>query len=314
MDAGAGADFVGDAIGRMVLCSTMRVPANGIELEYESFGRADDPAMVLIMGFAEQLLGYDADFCERLAAEGFRVIRFDNRDVGLSTHLDAATRPKIPAILAGDTSTVAYSIDDMAEDTAGLIRTLGPAPAHLVGVSMGGMIAQSLATRHPAIVRSLTSIMSTTGARNVGQPGAALPLLMRRPPTERAAFVEHGLETWRALGSPGFPFDEARARARVGAAFDRSFYPPGAARQLAAILSQRDRTLDLGRLRIPATVIHGVDDPLVQVSGGEATARAIPGANLILIPGMGHDLPEALWPRLIGAIVETARRGETSSS
>jgi pimeloyl-ACP methyl ester carboxylesterase len=285
----------------------MRVRAHGIDIEYEVGGNASASPMVLAMGFSQQLVAWDDAFCERLAARGFRVLRFDNRDVGLSSKFDSAPLPNIPAILAGDTSTVAYAIEDMADDVAGLIETLGLGAAHVAGVSMGGMIAQSLAIRHPERVSSLASIMSTTGARDVGLASPeARRLVSERAPAERDAHIEHGVRVWRALASPGYPLDEARVRAKIARAYDRCYYPAGVARQAAAIVSQRDRTEKLRGVRVPTVVIHGQDDPLIGVSGGEATARAIPGAKLVVDPGLGHDLPEGAWPLIIEAIAANA--------
>ncbi len=287
----------------------MRARANGLELEYVTFGTPTDPPVVLVMGFSQQLTAWAPGFCAHLAARGFHVVAFDNRDVGLSTKIESAVRPRMSAIMNGDRSTVAYGIDDMANDTAGLIDALSCGPAHVVGVSMGGMITQSLAIRHADRVRSIVSIMSTTGDRSVGHATPeALALVSKRAPTERDAYIEHGVRGWHILRSPGFSYDEAQGRERVASAYDRSFAPDGVARQAAAILSQRDRTAALGEVKVPATVIHGADDPLIHRSGGEATARAIPGANLIVVPGMGHDLPEGVWPIVIDAIVENAKR------
>jgi len=287
----------------------MRVRVRGVDLEYETFGSAGDPPMVLIMGFAQQLIAWADSFCQQLAARRFHVVRFDNRDIGLSTKFDSAPRPNIPAILGGDKTTVAYAIDDMADDTAGLIEELGFVSAHMVGLSMGGMIAQSLAIRHPARVKSLTSIMSTTGEPKVGYAKPeVISLMTRRPPADRDGNIELGLEVWRALRSPGFPFDEPRVRDRITRAFDRCHHPAGVSRQFAAILSQSDRTERLREVRVPVAVIHGAEDPLIHVSGGEATARAIPGAKLLVVPGMGHDLPEDLWPLIIDTIAENAGR------
>jgi pimeloyl-ACP methyl ester carboxylesterase len=287
----------------------MRADTNGQQLEYETFGNEGDPPVVLVMGFSQQLIAWDAEFCKRLAARGFFVVRFDNRDVGLSTKLTDAPRPDIGAILGGDRSTLSYGIDDMADDTAGLVEWLGLSSAHVVGASMGGMIAQSLAIRHPGIVKSLVSIMSTPGDHSVGQAQpATLAVIMKRAPTERAENIEHGVRIWHVLRSPGFTYDEGQGRARIAAAFDRSFSPEGVARQAAAIAAQPDRTAALANVKVPVTVIHGADDSLIDRSGGEATARAIPGARLIVVPGMGHDLPAAVWPLVIDAIVETASR------
>jgi pimeloyl-ACP methyl ester carboxylesterase len=280
-----------------------------LDLEYETFGDENAPPLLLVRGFSQQLTAWDARFCEQLASRGFRVVRFDNRDVGLSTKLDTAPLPNVAAILGGDKSTIAYSIDDMADDTAGLIDALRLGSAHVAGISMGGMIAQSLAIRHPARIRSLASIMSSTGDRAVGQSSSdVLALMVKRGPTERSAAIEHSLVVWKAIRSPRYAFDEAAVRTYIGQAYDRSFYPDGVARQLGAIVSQPDRTEALGRLKVPTVVIHGADDPLINVSGGEATARAIPGARLVVVPGMGHDLPEGAWPIVIDAITENARR------
>jgi pimeloyl-ACP methyl ester carboxylesterase len=287
----------------------MRAATNGLELEYETFGNEGDPPVLLVMGFSQQLIAWDVRFCAQLAARGFYVIRFDNRDVGLSTKISAATRPNIMAIMSGDRSSVAYGLEDMADDADGLLAALELSAATVVGVSMGGMIAQTLAIRHPARVRSLVSIMSSTGSPSVGHPTPqAFSALTKRPPTVRDEYIEHGVRVWRVLRSPGFAHDEAQTRERITQAYDRCFATEGVARQLAAILSQRDRTAALHDVKVPTTIIHGADDPLVNRSGGEATARAIPGARLLVIPGMGHDLPEGAWTTVIDAIVETARR------
>jgi pimeloyl-ACP methyl ester carboxylesterase len=287
----------------------MRARANGLELEYDTFGNARHPPLVLITGFAQQLLSWDEGFCEQLARRGFLVVRFDNRDIGLSSKLESAPAPNISAIFRGDTSTRAYSIEDMADDAAGLLDALGFSAAHVVGISMGGMIAQSLSLRHEGRVLTLTSIMSTTGDPSVGHGlPETMGLVAGRPPPERDAYIEHGLRVRLGLRSPGFPFDELRARERIAKAYDRAFYPPGAARHFAAIVSQTDRTEALRKLRVPTLVIHGTDDPLIDISGGEATARAVPGARFVRIPGMGHDLPEGVWPLVIDAIVGNTER------
>jgi pimeloyl-ACP methyl ester carboxylesterase len=288
----------------------MRARVNGIEIEYELFGRPDAPLVVLISGFSQQLTSWDPAFCERLAARGFRVVRFDNRDVGLSTRVEGGPRPKIGAIVGGDLSTQSYALTAMADDTAGLIEALGASAAHVVGVSMGGMIAQTLVIRHPERVKSLVSIMSTTGDRGVGYGAPeTLALMSQRAPTDRQENIEQGVLVWRKLISTGFPHDEALARARIGANFDRSFYPEGVARQLAALVGQPDRTAALAQVRVPTTVIHGADDSLIHVSGGEATARAIPGAKLVIVPGMGHELPEGAWSLVIDAVVAQEKGG-----
>jgi len=284
--------------------------ANGIDIEYETFGSPDDPAMLLIMGLGGQLIVWDDELCRRLAAHGLHVIRFDNRDVGLSTKFDDAPLPDMMAVLQGDRSSVAYTLDDMAADAVGLLDALGIAKAHVVGVSMGGMIAQLLAIDHPERVLSLASIMSTTGDPSVGAPTPeAMAILMRPPEQEREAVIAAEVDTHKVLGSPGFDIDEERTRRRATAAYDRSFYPAGTARQLGAVVGATDRTERLSHLDVPAVVIHGSADPLVTPSGGEATAKAIPGAELITIEGMGHELPPESWPTVVEAIVGNAEQG-----
>jgi len=268
--------------------------ANGITIEYETFGDPAAPPVLLIMGFAGQLTLWDPGFCADLADAGFYVIRYDNRDVGLSTWLDDTGEPDLLALLGGDAS-APYSIADMAADAAGLLDALGLDAAHIVGVSMGGMIAQAFAIDHPARVRTLTSIMSSTGDPTVGQPDPdALAALVPAPPTSRQEAMDQGVVMWRTIGSPGFPFDEAMVRERAGAAYDRAFHPAGNSRQFAAIATQPDRTAPLAAVTAPTLVIHGEADPLVDPSGGRATAAAIPGARLHLVPGMGHDMPQEL--------------------
>lgn len=281
----------------------------GVEMAYETFGDEDAPTVLLIMGLGVQMLGWDEELCRMLAGRGYRVVRFDNRDVGHSTQVEGGPRPNVVAALAGDVRSASYTLDDMAEDCVGLLDALGVGAAHLVGASQGGMIAQTIAIRHPERVLSLTSIMSTTGDRAVGQPHPeALPALLTRPPADRDGFVDFVVRAWRTIGSRGFEIDEAALRAMAAASYDRGIYPEGTARQLVAILVSGDRTEALRRLDVPTTVIHGTDDPLIDVSGGSATAAAIPGARLELIEGMGHDMPRALWPRIVELIAENAER------
>jgi pimeloyl-ACP methyl ester carboxylesterase len=283
--------------------------ANGIELAYEAFGDPADPTVLLVMGLGVQMLGWDADFCQLLAERGFCVVRFDNRDVGRSTKIEGGPPPDIMAAAGGDVSSAGYTLDEMADDCVGLLDHLGVEGAHVVGASQGGMIAQALAIRHSERVSSLVSIMSTTGDRAVGQPHPeALPALLTRPPPDRARFADFVVGAWRVIGSPGFALDEEALRARARASYDRGIHPDGTARQLVAILASGDRTEALRRLDVPTVVIHGTDDPLIDVSGGEATAAAIPGARLELIRGMGHDLPRQLWPRFVELIAENAAR------
>jgi pimeloyl-ACP methyl ester carboxylesterase len=289
--------------------------ANGLEFVYETFGDPEHPTMLLIMGLGVQMLGWDREFCELLAARGFQVVRFDNRDVGRSTKIEGGPRPDVMAAAAGDPSSASYTLDDMADDCAGLLDHLGAEAAHVVGASQGGMIAQALAIRHRSRVLSLTSIMSTTGNPSVGQTHPeAIPALLTRPPADREQFIDSVVAAWRVIGSPGFALDEAALRERAGAGFDRGYYPEGTARQLVAILASGDRTEALRRLDVPTQVIHGTDDILIDVSGGKATAAAIPGARLELIEGMGHDLPRALWPRFVELIVSNAERAGTPAA
>ncbi len=290
-----------------------RVRANGIEIEYDSFGSPSDPALLLVMGLGAQMILWDEEFCGGLASRGHRVIRFDNRDIGLSTKLEgrpcASPLEAMQAQLSGQPFQSAYTLAEMADDAAGLLDALGIAQADVAGASMGGMIVQTLALRHPGRVRTLTSIMSTTGARDL--PPAkpeAMQVLLTPAPAERAANIERAVVASRAIGSPGFPFDEPRVRARAARAYDRSFYPEGMARQLVAILASGSRREALREVRAPSLVIHGKADPLVPVEGGLDTAKSIPGAELLLIEGMGHDLPAGAWPEIIGAISGHARK------
>ncbi len=282
-----------------------RTAANGIQIEYETVGDRGATPLLLVMGLGGQLIAWDTELCEQLAERGFYVIRYDNRDVGLSTDFEDSPAPDLVALLGGDGSTAPYLLADMANDAVGLLDALGLAAAHVVGVSMGGMIVQQLAIDHPDRVLSLCSIMSTTGDRSVGQPSAeATAVLLQPPPADRAGFLDHEVATWRVISSPGFPFDEQRIRDRAGAAYDRRFLPSGVGRQLAAILASPDRTAGLGRVTVPSLVIHGDGDVLIDPSGGRATAAAIPGAGLLVVPGMGHDLPPVLWDTLVDAIVK----------
>jgi pimeloyl-ACP methyl ester carboxylesterase len=282
--------------------------SNGIRIEYEPFGNPSDRPLLLIIGLGGQLLQWDENLCRDLAARGHYVIRYDNRDTGLSTRFDAAGEPDIMAalgkIMGGDKSVASYTMEDMADDAAGLLDALKISAAHICGMSMGGMIAQTLAIRHPARVLSLISIYSTTGNPRLPQPRPeALEALLTPPPVEREASIEHMLRMFRMIAGPGFPLDEAWTRRTVAASYDRGFYTPGVARQLLAILTQKDRTAALASVKAPTLVVHGTDDPLVPAEAGKATAAAIPGAELMLIEGMGHDLPHGgAWPKIVEAI------------
>lgn len=290
-------------------------PANGITLFYDTFGDRGDPAILLVMGLGAQMTLWDLAFCEALAARGFHVIRFDNRDVGLSAKIEGGPAPDIAKAMSGDPSSASYTLWDMADDAAGLLEALGIARAHIVGASMGGMIVQAIAIRHPDRVLSMTSIMSTTGDREVGQAKPeAMAALLSPPPASREEAIELMMRTMQVIGSPGYPADEAELRKRTGEAYDRSNYPAGMARQLVAIIASGDRTEALARVRVPTLVIHGEDDPLVTLSGGQATARAIPGAKLLTIPGMGHDMPAQLREKFVEAIVENARKASATAT
>jgi len=281
----------------------------GIELAYETFGDDGATPVVLIHGLATQMLGWPAEFCAGLGDRGHRVIRFDNRDVGLSTHLHQAPPVDLVALLRGDTSSAPYRLHDMAADTVGLLDALGLDAAHFVGASMGGTIAQTLAIEQPQRVLSLTSVMSTTGDPEVGQPSAeAMAAILSPPASDRAGAIERAVRAYRVVGSPGFPFDELGVRDRAGRSFDRAHDPAGAMRQLAAVAASGDRTAALRRVTVPTLVIHGRDDIVAAVSGGIATAQAVPEAELLIIEGMGHDLPRALGPQIIDRISRLVER------
>ncbi|HKP88643.1 MAG TPA: alpha/beta hydrolase [Thermoleophilaceae bacterium] len=282
-----------------------------IELCYETFGDPSDPTVLLIMGLATQMIGWPDDFCRALAERGFHVVRFDNRDIGRSTHVDAKP-PTLGQLLRRSKRPAAYTLEDMAEDAAGLLRELDLAPAHVIGASMGGMIAQTLAARHPELVLSLTSIMSTTGNRWVGQPAwRLLPMLAARPAKSREATVERAEKVFSKIGSKGYEQDLEHLRDAAARSFDRGRGDAaGQARQLAAVIASGDRTRSLRRITVPTLVIHGTDDPLIKPSGGRATVRAIPNAELLDVEGMGHDLPRGAWPRILDAFEALVTRAE----
>ena len=281
--------------------------ADGIELCYETFGDAGDPALLLVMGLGTQMIAWNADFCAELASRGFFVIRYDNRDVGRSQRFDHVPPPTPLQLVTRRLKHVAYTLDDMADDGMRLLDCLGVEKAHVVGASMGGMIAQVVAGRHPSRVTSLVSIMSTTGHRLKGQPALkAYPFLLSKPPATKEQAVERALKLFRVVGSPGFERDEDELRQMVELSFDRGGSPAGFGRQIAAIIASGNRTAAIARITAPTLVIHGKNDLLVRPSGGKATARAIRGAELMLIDGMGHDLPRGVWPRIIDGIARTA--------
>jgi pimeloyl-ACP methyl ester carboxylesterase len=286
-----------------------RAHANGIEIEYETFGDPSNPAILLIMGLGIQMLGWQEAFCQMLVDRGYFVIRFDNRDVGLSSKIEGGPEPNVMQLMAGDYSSASYRLTDMANDAVGLLDALDIDKAHVVGVSMGGMIAQTMAIEHPDRVLSLTSIMSTTGNPEVGQPRPDVLMALVSPaPEDRDGFIEFQAKMFKLIGSPDYPLDETILRELIGRSYDRMHYPAGFMRQLTGILASGDRTEALANVNVPATVIHGEADPLITVSGGEATAAAIPGAKLVKIAGMGHDLPPQLWQQFVDEIVANAER------
>jgi pimeloyl-ACP methyl ester carboxylesterase len=282
----------------------------GITLCYESFGDPSDPPALLIMGLGTQMVAWQDDFCRALADKGLYVVRFDNRDIGRSTHLQGPP-PSLVELLRYSGNGARYTLADMAQDAAGLLSELELSPAHVIGASQGGMIAQTLAARHPNQVRSLVSMMSSTGGRWVGRPAlSSYPIFLRKAPREREAFIEHASRMFAKVGSRGIPQDTDGVRKIAALSFDRELDRTGAGRQLAAIIASGDRTAELRRITTPTLVIHGTADSLVSPSGGRATARAIPGAKLMMIEGLGHDLPRVLWPRLIDAFTTHAAEAD----
>jgi pimeloyl-ACP methyl ester carboxylesterase len=285
------------------------VKANGIQIEYDTIGNPDSPPLLLIMGLGGQLIHWDEDFCRQLADKGLFIIRFDNRDTGLSTRFEAAGPPDMSALLEarlqGQSITAPYTLDDMTDDAAKLLEALDIGQAHICGSSMGGMIAQILALRYPQRLLSLTSIYSTTGNPDLPEPQpAAMEALLTPQPAERQAYIDFNVTTMQAIAGAGFAFDEQFIRRVSARAYDRAFYPPGVGRQIIAVMAQQDRTAALGSVTVPTLVIHGTADPLVPAAHGQATADAIPGAQLLLVEGMGHDLPhiKGPWPQVIDAI------------
>ncbi|MEZ5073488.1 MAG: alpha/beta hydrolase [Solirubrobacterales bacterium] len=286
----------------------------GIELAYETFGDPNDPSLLLVMGLGMQMLAWDERFCAQLVDRGFHVVRFDNRDIGLSTKVGGGP-PNVIAGALGLTGSARYTLVDMAADAAGLLDALGIDRAHVVGASLGGMIGQTLAARHPDRIASLCSIMASPGGRrpSVMPRPSVLGTLLARPPSEREAYAEHVARIFARIGSPAYEadFDELREKSLL--MYDRCFYPIGGARQLMAVMASGDRTAELRGIRCPTLVIHGKADKLVPASGGIAVADAIDGARLELIEGMGHDLPMALWPRLTRSIADNAARARPAA-
>ena len=291
-----------------------RAHVNGVELAYETIGDPAGPPLLLVMGLGMQMIHWDRELCELFAARGLRVIRFDNRDSGLSTQVKAPV-PNLVRSMAGLRIESPYLLEDMADDAFGLLDHLGMEAAHVVGASMGGMIGQTMAIRRPERVLSLTSIMSTTGERRAGRPKLRVwSVLTRRAPEEKEAYVEHFVRVFQMIGSKGFPADLDRIRETAAAAYERGHHPAGTGRQLAAIMASGDRTDELRDITVPTTVIHGKADPLIPFRGGLATARAIRGAKLIAVPGMGHDLPRDVWPQVVDAVVDTAGRAQETAT
>jgi pimeloyl-ACP methyl ester carboxylesterase len=280
----------------------------GIEIAYESFGDPGDPVLLLVMGLGMQMLGWDEEFCELLADRGFRVIRFDNRDVGLSSKVGRGN-PNVLAAAVGLASSE-YRLADMANDAVGLLDHLGADDAHVVGASMGGMIAQTIAARHPIRARTLCSIMSGPGGHRVATMPrmSVIGTLLARPPSGRDAYAEHVATLFKRIGSPDYAYDPERLKRRALLSYDRCFHPVGAAHQLMAIMASGNRTKEIREVSCPTLVIHGRDDKLLPPAGGRVVAKEIPGARLELIDGMGHDLPEQLWPRFADLIAENAAR------
>ena len=291
-----------------------RATVGRVELEYDTFGEPTATPLLLVMGLSYQMIEWDDALCELLAARGFRVIRYDNRDCGLSTKLDDLGVPDLFGLLSG-TAVAPYTLDDMAADGVGLLDALGIDRAHVVGASMGGMIAQLIAINHPDRVLSLTSIMSTVGGPNVVEAEAEVLAALLQPPGEtREERVERSLGMRRLISGSGIPFDEETARRKAERAVDRNFTPEGAARQLAAIVTAPDRSPGLAQLRMPTLVIHGELDPLVPVANGHQTVAALAEPEVLFIPDMGHNVPQRLWPQLLDAVTRVAGRASLQTT
>jgi pimeloyl-ACP methyl ester carboxylesterase len=285
-----------------------------IEIAYETLGDPGGVPLLMVHGLGMQLVGWHPDLLKELTGRGYQLAIFDNRDAGQSTHFSHAGSPDIGQLLARDASAAAYTLSELADDAAGLLDLLSWPTAHVMGVSMGGMIVQTLALRHPHRLRSLTTVMATTGAEGVGAPtDAALGTLLAPPALTREDYVENAVRSFAIIGSTDFAHDYDHIRTRAGQSWDRGHDPEGTIRQVAAILASGDRTELLGELRVPTLVVHGDADPLVDVSGGRATAAAIRGAELLEVEGMGHDLPREVWPRFLDRLDDVVARGENTS-
>lgn len=289
------------------------VKANNMDIEYETFGEPSDRPLLLVMGLGAQMISWDDEFIKLLIERGFYVIRFDNRDVGLSSKCEDAGEPNVmEAVMAqqrGETVKAPYSLEDMADDAVGLLDVLKIDKAHICGASMGGMIVQVIAFRHPSRVLSLTSIMSTTGKPEVSQPTpAAMQALLTPAPEDREGYIENAIKVGKLLYGSGFPYPEEKRRILARKIYDRCFYPPGFGRQLLAILANGDRGPKLASVTVPTLIIHGGDDQLVPLEGGKDTANSIPGSELIIIDGMGHSLPPETWEQVSEAITKNAAK------
>ena len=282
-----------------------------IALEYDTFGTPDDPTLLLIMGYTAQMVQWEVDFCRMFADEGFHVVRFDNRDCGLSSRLDGVEvdvdKVIAAALMETPLPSVPYTLSDMANDARCLLDHLGIDTAHVLGASMGGMIAQTMAIEHPQRVRSLISVMSLPGDPAVGQPEPeAASILITPPPSDRDGYIDYSVK-WQYWQSKKYRSDEI-SRRNAARDYDRAFYPQGGPRQLAAIYASGSRVDQLSTMTIPTLVIHGLDDTLITPSGGERTAEVIPGARLVMVEDMGHDLPRPLWPTIVGEVVTHMRQ------
>ena len=291
------------------------VRANGIRIEYDTFGDRASSPLLLIMGHSAQMIAWDEELCREFVRKGFYVIRFDNRDAGLSSKMDEASVPYIMdvynLISQGKEIEAPYTLDDMADDVMGLLDALHIAKAHICGASMGGMIAQIMAIRYPRRVLSLTSMMSATGNPELSTPKPDNgDFQFKPPPKDRETYIAHAVEVCRIIGSPGFEFDEERVRRWIVEEYDRCFCPQGSVRQLLAIIKGGNRKPELSTVTVPTLVIHGAEDLLVPVEWGKDTAEAVPGSELLIIEGMGHDLPRQVWPRIVGAIAANAKKAK----
>ena len=291
------------------------IPPSGIDMAFQRLGNPSSPPVFLIMGGGAQMVAWQDGFCDELIGKGLQLILFDNRDTGHSTHFSNAAIPDFPAVMAGDFSTVSYTLSDMAADTVGLMDALGFDSVHLVGASMGGMIAQTIAIEYPSRVKSLTSMMSTTGNSFVGQPDFSVLSKLGSPDyNNRQEYIQWRIKSLKAIGSTIYPFDEEAAIKTAGLSWDRDHDALGLMRQAVAVLKSGDRTQQLHNLHVPTLVIHGNADKMINVSGGIATAEAIRDAKLVIFEGMGHGLPEALWTEIASLIADLVWQAEAETS